>query len=248
MNDKHRSRGIYLLPNLFTTAALFSGFFAILAAVDGHFEKAAIAIFVAMLLDGLDGRIARMTHTQTDFGGEYDSLSDMIAFGLAPGLVMYLWVLQPLGKFGWFASFVYVAGAALRLARFNSQMDTADKRYFTGLPSPSAAAIVAGAVWVGVDYELDLELVSIPAGILILLAGLAMISNLRYHSFKEIDFRRKVPFIVLVVIALVAAIIISEPPLVLFAIFMIYAFSGVVLSLRKERDISEPAQTETPEE
>jgi CDP-diacylglycerol--serine O-phosphatidyltransferase len=248
MNDKHRSRGIYLLPNLFTTAALFSGFFAILAAVDGHFEKAAIAIFVAMLLDGLDGRIARMTHTQTDFGGEYDSLSDMIAFGLAPGLVMYLWVLQPLGKFGWFASFVYVAGAALRLARFNSQMDTADKRYFTGLPSPSAAAIVAGAVWVGVDYELDLELVSIPAGILILLAGLAMISNLRYHSFKEIDFRRKVPFIVLVVIALVAAIIISEPPLVLFAIFMIYAFSGVVLSFRKERDASEPAQTETPEE
>ncbi len=248
MNDKHRSRGIYLLPNLFTTAALFSGFFAILAAVDGHFEKAAIAIFVAMLLDGLDGRIARMTHTQTDFGGEYDSLSDMIAFGLAPGLVMYLWVLQPLGKFGWFASFVYVAGAALRLARFNSQMDTADKRYFTGLPSPSAAAIVAGAVWVGVDYELDLALVSIPAGILILLAGLAMISNLRYHSFKEIDFRRKVPFIVLVVIALVAAIIISEPPLVLFAIFMIYAFSGVVLSFRKERDPSEPAQTETPEE
>lgn len=248
MNDKHRSRGIYLLPNLLTTAALFSGFFAILAAVDGHFEKAAIAIFVAMLLDGLDGRIARMTHTQTDFGGEYDSLSDMIAFGLAPGLVMYLWVLQPLGKFGWFASFVYVAGAALRLARFNSQMDTADKRYFTGLPSPSAAAIVAGAVWVGVDYELDLELVSIPAGILILLAGLAMISNLRYHSFKEIDFRRKVPFIVLVVIALVAAIIISEPPLVLFAIFMIYALSGVVLSFRKERGTSEPAQTETPEE
>jgi CDP-diacylglycerol--serine O-phosphatidyltransferase len=248
MNDKHRSRGIYLLPNLFTTAALFSGFFAILAAVDGHFEKAAIAIFVAMVLDGLDGRIARMTHTQTDFGGEYDSLSDMIAFGLAPGLVMYLWALQPLGKFGWFAAFVYVAGAALRLARFNSQMETADKRYFTGLPSPSAAAVIAGAVWVSVDYGFDPELASIPAGILTLLAGLAMISNLRYNSFKEIDFRRKVPFIVLVVIALVAAIIISEPPLVLFAIFMLYSFSGVVLSFRKSPGASEPAQTETPEE
>ncbi|MGD8235176.1 MAG: CDP-diacylglycerol--serine O-phosphatidyltransferase [Chromatiales bacterium] len=250
MNDKHRSRGIYLLPNLFTTAALFSGFFAILAAVDGHFEKAAIAIFVAMILDGLDGRIARMTHTQTDFGGEYDSLSDMIAFGLAPGLVMYLWALQPLGKLGWFAAFVYVAGAALRLARFNSQMDTADKRYFTGLPSPSAAAVVAGAVWVSVDYGFDPDLMSIPAGILTLLAGLAMISNLRYNSFKEIDFRRKVPFIVLVVIALVAAIIISEPPLVLFAIFMIYSLSGLVLSFRKapDTDTSEPVHTETPEE
>jgi CDP-diacylglycerol---serine O-phosphatidyltransferase len=250
MNDKHRNRGIYLLPNLFTTAALFSGFFAILAAVDGHFEKAAIAIFVAMILDGLDGRIARMTHTQTDFGGEYDSLSDMIAFGLAPGLVMYLWALQPLGKLGWFAAFVYVAGAALRLARFNSQMDTADKRYFTGLPSPSAAAAVAGAVWVSVDYGFDPDLMSIPAGILTLLAGLAMISNLRYNSFKEIDFRRKVPFIVLVVIALVAAIIISEPPLVLFAIFMIYSLSGLVLSFRKspDTDTSEPVHTETPEE
>jgi CDP-diacylglycerol--serine O-phosphatidyltransferase len=248
MNDKQRSRGIYLLPNLFTTAALFSGFFAILAAVDGHFEKAAIAIFVAMLLDGLDGRIARMTHTQTDFGGEYDSLSDMIAFGLAPGLVMYLWALQPLGKLGWFAAFVYVAGAALRLARFNSQMDTADKRYFTGLPSPAAAAVIGGAVWVSVDYGFDPALVSIPAGILTLLAGLAMISNLRYNSFKEIDFRRKVPFIVLVVIALVAAIIISEPPLVLFAIFMIYSLSGVVLSFRKKPDTAEPVTTDTPEE
>lgn len=248
MNDKQRSRGIYLLPNLFTTAALFSGFFAILAAVDGHFEKAAIAIFVAMLLDGLDGRIARMTHTQTDFGGEYDSLSDMIAFGLAPGLVMYLWALQPLGKLGWFAAFVYVAGAALRLARFNSQMDTADKRYFTGLPSPAAAAVIGGAVWVSVDYGFDPALVSIPAGILTLLAGLAMISNLRYNSFKEIDFRRKVPFIVLVVIALVAAIIISEPPLVLFAIFMIYSLSGVVLSFRKKPDTAEPVTTDTPKE
>lgn len=238
MKEKHRGRGIYLLPNLFTTAALFSGFFAILAAVDGHFEKAAIAIFVAMLLDALDGRVARLTHTQTDFGGEYDSLSDMVAFGLAPGLVMYLWALQSLGKLGWFAAFVFVAGAALRLARFNTQIETADKRYFTGLPSPSAAAIVAAAVWVSVDYDLDPVLLSIPAGILTLLAGLAMISNLRYNSFKEIDVRRRVPFIVLVIIALVISVIITDPPLVLFGAFLVYALSGVVLSFRK------PASTE----
>lgn len=239
MNEKHRNRGIYLLPNLFTTAALFSGFFAILAAVDGHFEKAAIAIFVAMLLDGLDGRVARMTHTETDFGGEYDSLSDMVAFGLAPGLVMYLWTLQSLGKLGWFAAFVYVAGAALRLARFNTQIETADKRYFTGLPSPSAAAIVAGAIWVCVDYGIDPAGLSIPAGVLTLFAGFAMISNLRYNSFKEIDFRRRVPFIVLVIVALVAAVVITEPPLVLFAIFMLYSLSGIFLSLKKVPPVEE---------
>jgi CDP-diacylglycerol--serine O-phosphatidyltransferase len=242
MNEKQRGRGIYLLPNLFTTAALFSGFFAILAAVDGHFEKAAIAIFVAMLLDALDGRVARLTHTQTDFGSEYDSLSDMVAFGLAPGLVMYLWALQSLGKLGWFAAFVYVAGAALRLARFNTQIETADKRYFTGLPSPSAAAIVAGAVWVSVDYDLDPVLLSIPAGILTLLAGLAMISNLRYNSFKEIDVRKRVPFIVLVIIALVISVIITDPPLVLFGAFLAYALSGVILSFRK------PASTNDAED
>ncbi|MEJ2309048.1 MAG: CDP-diacylglycerol--serine O-phosphatidyltransferase [Gammaproteobacteria bacterium] len=248
MNEKQRGRGIYLLPNLFTTAALFSGFFAILAAVDGHFEKAAIAIFVAMLLDALDGRVARLTHTQTDFGGEYDSLSDMVAFGLAPGLVMYLWALQSLGKLGWFAAFVYVAGAALRLARFNTQIVTADKRYFTGLPSPSAAAIVAGAVWVSVDYNLDPVLLSIPAGILTLLAGLAMISNLRYNSFKEIDVRRRVPFIVLVIIALVISVIITDPPLVLFGAFLVYAISGVILSFRKPASTDDDASTNDEED
>ena len=243
-----RARGIYLLPNLLTTAALFAGFYAVLASMNDQFEKAAIAIFLAMILDGLDGRVARMTNTQTAFGAEYDSLSDMVAFGLAPGLVMYLWSLQTLGKLGWFAAFVYVAGAALRLARFNSQIETADKRYFTGLPSPSAAAIVAGAVWVSVDYGLDPLLLSIPAGVLTLFAGLAMISNLRYNSFKEIDFRRRVPFIVLVVIALVIAVIITEPPLVLFGIFMIYSLSGIVLSLRKREPVEDEDSAGSVEE
>ena len=150
-----RKRGIYLLPNLFTTAALFSGFYAVLAGINGKFEHAAIAIFVAMVMDGLDGRVARLTNTQTAFGAEYDSLSDMVAFGLAPSLVMYVWSLSGLGKLGWLAAFVYTAGAALRLARFNTQVGTADKRYFQGLPSPAAAAVISGSVWVAVDYGLS---------------------------------------------------------------------------------------------
>ena len=236
--NERRKRGIYLLPNLFTTAVLFGGFFAILSAIDGQFEKAAIAVFVAMVMDGLDGRVARLTNTQTPFGAEYDSLSDMVAFGLAPGLVMYLWALQDLGRLGWLAAFVYVAGAALRLARFNTQVGTADKRYFQGLPSPSGAAIVAGGVWLGVDYGLDPGAFAPVAGVLTALVGLAMVSNLRYHSFKEVDFRGRVPFVALVVIALVAAIILSEPPLILFLLFFGYALSGPLVTffgLRRRR-------------
>ena len=236
--NERRKRGIYLLPNLFTTAVLFGGFFAILSAIDGQFEKAAIAVFVAMVMDGLDGRVARLTNTQTPFGAEYDSLSDMVAFGLAPGLVMYLWALQDLGRLGWLAAFVYVAGAALRLARFNTQAGTADKRYFQGLPSPSGAAIVAGGVWLGVDYGLDPGAFAPVAGVLTALVGLAMVSNLRYHSFKEVDFRGRVPFVALVVIALVAAIILSEPPLILFLLFFGYALSGPLVTffgLRRRR-------------
>lgn len=231
-------RGIYLLPNLFTTAVLFGGFFAILSAIDGQFEKAAIAVFVAMVMDGLDGRVARLTNTQTAFGAEYDSLSDMVAFGLAPGLVMYLWALQGLGRLGWLAAFVYVAGAALRLARFNTQIGVADKRYFQGLPSPSAAAIIASGIWLGVDRDLGPAQVAPVAAVLTALAGLAMVSNLRYHSFKEVDFRGRVPFVALVVIAVVASIILSEPPLILFLLFFGYALSGPVftyLGLRAKR-------------
>jgi CDP-diacylglycerol---serine O-phosphatidyltransferase len=230
-----RRRGIYLLPNLFTTAALFAGFYGILAAVDGRFEAAAVAIFIAMVLDGLDGRVARLTNTQSAFGAEYDSLSDMVAFGLAPALVMYLWSLQGLGKLGWFAAFVYTAGAALRLARFNTQIASADKRFFQGLPSPSAAALVVGAVWVGAEYELSGADWIWPAGVLTTLGGLLMVSNFRYHSFKQIDFRGKVPFIVLVAIMLVFSVVLWHPPLVLFLLALGYAISGPIVTIRELR-------------
>jgi CDP-diacylglycerol--serine O-phosphatidyltransferase len=229
---ERRKRGIFLLPNLFTTAVLFGGFFAVLSAIDGQFERAAIAVFVAMVMDGLDGRVARLTNTQTPFGAEYDSLSDMVAFGLAPGLVMYLWALQDLGRLGWLAAFVFVAAAALRLARFNTQVGIGDKRYFQGLPSPSAAGILAAAVWFSVEHGVDPASLAPVAAVLTALAGLAMVSNLRYHSFKEVDFRGRVPFVALVVIALVAAVILSDPPLILFLIFFVYALSGPLVTFR----------------
>jgi len=232
LEQERRRRGIYLLPNLFTTAALFAGFYGVLAAMNDDFEKAAIAIFVAMILDGLDGRVARLTKTQTAFGAEYDSLSDMVAFGLAPSLVMYEWSLSTLGKFGWLAAFIYTAAAALRLARFNSQLDTADKRFFTGLPSPSAAAILAAWVWVSVDNAVSAEATAWFTLMLTVAVGLLMVSNIRYHSFKQIDFIGKVPFFAIVVVMLVFAVVLSEPPLVLFLGFLAYTLSGPILWLR----------------
>jgi len=229
-----RPRGIYLLPNLLTTAALFAGFYAVLASMNDQFEKAAIAIFVAMILDGLDGRVARMTNTQTAFGAEYDSLSDMVAFGLAPSLVIYEWSLLHLGKFGWLAAFIYTAGAALRLARFNSQIATADKRFFTGLPSPSAAAVIAALVWVGFDNTLSGELLAWPALVLTASVGLLMVSNIRFHSFKQIDLRGRVPFIGIVGVMLAFAIILTEPPMVLFVIFFIYMLSGPAFAVSRQ--------------
>ncbi len=252
-----RSRGIYLLPNLFTTAALFCGFYAVLASMNGKFEHAAIAIFIAMVLDGLDGRVARMTNTQTAFGAEYDSLSDMVAFGLAPALVSYVWSLNHLGKLGWMAAFVYTAAAALRLARFNTQVGIADKRYFQGLPSPAAAAVIAGSVWVAVEYGVEGADVAILAGLITVASGLLMVSNVRYNSFKEIDLRGKIPFVTVVVMVLALAIVVVQPATVLFAIFMIYAISGPVLTLkylqqrRKERRRAEAepeAATESRDE
>lgn len=228
-----KRRGIYLLPNLFTTAALFSGFFAILAAMNDRFEQAAIAIFVAMILDGLDGRVARMTNTQSAFGAEYDSLADMISFGLAPSLVVYQWALTGLGKAGWLAAFIYTAGGALRLARFNTQLGVGDKRYFQGLPSPSAAALMAGAVWIGVDYDIAGSDVSYIVAIITVAAGLLMVSNIRYNSFKEVDFHGKVPFFVMVIVMLGFAVVLLQPPLVLFLIFFGYAISGAVMTLTK---------------
>ena len=238
-NKPSRRSGIYLLPNLFTTAALFSGFYAILAAEQGRFEAAALGIFAAMLFDGFDGRIARMTNTQSDFGAEYDSLSDMVAFGVAPALVVYNWALAGLDKAGWLAAFVYTAGAALRLARFNTQIGMADKRYFQGLPSPAAAAILAGAVWIVTDNALTGGYLAWLAALLTAGAGLLMVSNFRYYSFKELDVHGRVPFVVIVAIMLGFSLVVLDPPIVLFLLFVGYAISGPLVTLtqlRQRRD------------
>lgn len=235
---KKPRRGIYLLPNLFTTACLFSGFFAIIMAINGKFETAAIAIFVAMVLDGLDGRIARLTNTQTDFGAQYDSLADMVSFGLAPSLVVYQWALFSLGKLGWLAAFVYAAGTALRLARFNTQVGIAGKRYFQGLASPAAAALVAGMILLGTDYDIRGTDWRVPAFLVTLFAGILMVSNIRYRSFKDLDLRGKVPFITIVLLMLVFVFIAVDAPKVLFGIFFLYALSGpsvTLVSLRRRR-------------
>ncbi|WP_068634984.1 CDP-diacylglycerol--serine O-phosphatidyltransferase [Thauera butanivorans] len=226
--DKRR-RGIYILPNLFTTAALFAGFYAIVQAMDQRFEIAAVAIFVAMVLDGLDGRIARLTHTQSEFGAEYDSLADMVSFGAAPALVMYEWALRDLGKLGWIAAFIYCAGAALRLARFNTNISVVDKRYFQGLPSPAAAALTAGLVWVGIDNGFTGDELSGYACVLTIFAGVSMVSNVLFWSGKSINLRKSVPFIVLIAFVLVFALISSYPPGILFGLFLAYAASGYVM-------------------
>ena len=224
--QKVRHKGIYLLPNLFTTAALFSGFYAIVAGMNGDFGHAAVAIFVAMVLDGVDGRVARMTNTQSAFGAEYDSLADMVSFGVAPALVAFTWMLQDLGQFGWIAAFVYVAGAALRLARFNVQIGDVDKKWFIGLPSPSAAAIVAAVIWVLHDFEFEWMAAKVLVALVIAAVGLLMVSNVRYYSFKDIDLKSRVPFMVLLALVLVIAIIAMEPPLILLAMFLGYGASG----------------------
>lgn len=231
-----RRRGIYLLPNLLTTGAMFGGFYAIVAAMQGHFAAAAVAVFIAMVLDGLDGRVARMTNTQTAFGAEYDSLSDLVSFGLAPALIMYQWALVHLaeissgwGKAGWLAAFIFVACAALRLARFNTQIGKTDKRYFIGLPSPAAAAVMVGLVWMFHDLELPGRNLQIPALLMTILVGLLMVSNISYYSFKDLDLRNKVPFIVMLAVVLVFVLTTIDPPKVLFGFFLLYTLSGPAL-------------------
>jgi len=227
-----RRRGIYLLPNLFTTAALFCGFYAIVAAIHDRYEPAAIAMFVAMIMDGMDGRVARMTHTTSDFGVQYDSLSDMVSFGVAPALVVYQWSLSAWGKPGWLAAFIYAAATALRLARFNTQAGSADKHYFQGLPSPAAAAVIAGMVWCG-----DFLMVRDQAGIvfitfpLTVISGILMVSNIRYHSFKQLDLHGRVPFVAVLIAVLFLVLIAIEPSMILFAMALTYAASGPVLTL-----------------
>jgi CDP-diacylglycerol--serine O-phosphatidyltransferase len=234
---KVRRKGIYLLPNLFTTGALFAGFYAVISAINGNYEGASIAVFVAMFLDGLDGRVARLTNTQSAFGVQYDSLADMVSFGVAPSLVMFNWALSGLGKLGWAASFIYIACAALRLARFNTLAEKADKRFFTGLASPPAAALLASMVWVFSD--LGYGDVEIPATIGYLAAfvtacvGLLMVVNVPYHSFKGIDFKGRVPFVVILLVVLVFGIVTIDPPIVLLAMAVVYALSGPAIYLFK---------------
>ncbi|MDR0775556.1 MAG: CDP-diacylglycerol--serine O-phosphatidyltransferase [Azonexus sp.] len=240
-NPELKRRGIYVLPNLFTTAALFAGFFAIVQAMQGDFERAAMAIFIAMVLDGLDGRVARLTNTQSAFGAEYDSLSDMVSFGAAPALVMYEWALRDLGRLGWIAAFVYCAGAALRLARFNTTLEVIDKRFFQGLPSPAAAALVAGLVWVMILAEVPGYDVRWLACGLTIFAGVTMISNIRYYSFKDVNLKKSVPFFAIAAIALGFALVAYSPEIALFAFFVVYALSGyavaaVGLARRKSAD------------
>jgi len=234
-----RHKGIFLLPNLFTTGGLFCGFYAIVASMRGDFEAAAIAIFFAAIFDGLDGRVARMTNTSSKFGAEYDSLADMVSFGVAPALVMYSWGLSDLGKFGWSAAFIYVACAALRLARFNTQIDTADKNYFTGLASPAAAAIIASTVWVCHDLgwvgaDLPRE-ISILVSLLTAVTGILMMANFPYYSFKGIDLHGRVPFFVMIVVVLIFGLVTLDPPRILLAAFLIYGVSGPVIFVIKRR-------------
>ena len=230
-NPELKRRGIYVLPNLFTTAALFCGFYAIVQAMNGMFESAAVAIFIAMVLDGLDGRVARLTRTQSAFGAEYDSLSDMVSFGAAPSLVVYEWALRDMGKIGWIAAFIYCAGAALRLARFNTTLEVIDKRYFQGMPSPAAAALVAGFVWLMLDNGIEGPDVRWYACALTVFAGVTMVTNVSFYSFKDINLRKSVPFIVVAAIVLVFGLVSSYPPGFLFGLFLTYAVSGYGLAV-----------------
>jgi CDP-diacylglycerol--serine O-phosphatidyltransferase len=240
---KRRRRGIYLLPNLFTTAGLFAGFYAIVAAMTGHFRAAAMAIFGAMIMDGLDGRIARLTHTESDFGKEYDSLADMVSFGLAPALVVYQWAFQSLtlygwawGKIGWLGAFFYAIAAALRLARFNTSTRLEDKRFFQGLPSPSAAGLIAGAVWLGPDLGIPGRNVIFPAYVLTVAAAALMVSNVRYYSFKTLDLKGRVRFTTILLVPLILILIALSPPKVLFVGFFLYTCSGPVGALWRRRE------------
>lgn len=226
---RKRRKGIYILPNLFTLAALFGGFYAIVMAVNLRFDLAAIGVFCAMVLDSLDGRVARLTNTQSAFGEQMDSLSDMVSFGAAPALIAYIWALKGLGRWGWIGAFVYCACAALRLARFNVNTAVVDKRFFQGLPSPAAAALVAGFIWLMTDWGIHGVDVPWPTFALTLYAGLTMVTNVPFYSFKDVQMKRSVPFAVIVLIVLGIAVINIDPPTVMFSLFVIYGLSGYVL-------------------
>ncbi len=243
--QKPTSKGIYLLPNLFTTGALFAGYYSIIASINGKYELAAITVFIAALLDGLDGRVARLTNTQSAFGEQYDSLSDLISFGLAPSLLMYNWSLHSLvdvhpilGKIGWLVAFIYAVCGALRLARFNVQIGTIDKAYFQGLPSPAAAALVCSFVWVAVDFEFSGKTLQYVSLAITLIAGLLMVSKIRYYSFKTLPFKESVPFVWILILVFIFVLLALVPDKALFVVFLGYAISGIVMTaynLKKNR-------------
>lgn len=239
-DNSPRGRGIYLLPNLFTLTALFAGFYAIITAMKGHFDNAAIAIFIAMIMDTLDGRVARFTHTQTEFGAQLDSLSDMVSFGLAPALILYSWGLNTLSKAGWLVTFIYAACVALRLARFNVQHNMLDKRYFKGLPCPAGAAIIASLIWSTSQNELNSATIHIITAILTVIVSLLMVSNLLFYSFKDFNLKNKVPFIVILLVVLIYVLISVDPPSILFIISLGYALSGPLFYVWRWRRSNTP--------
>lgn len=250
VDEKKPRRVIYLLPNLFTTAGLFAGFYSIILAMHGRFTAAAISIIVAMLLDGIDGRVARMTNTQSEFGAQYDSIADMVSFGIAPALVMYQWSLVGLvelgeqwGKFGWTAAFFYSAMAALRLARFNVQIGKLDKKYFMGLASPSAATLLVSFVWVfdANDFKGTESYLLVPSMVLTIVAGMLMVSPILYNSFKDQSRKEKVPFVGILIVVLIFILVTIDPPKVFFGVFLLYALSGPAMMLirwKRKRSIS----------
>lgn len=241
MDKENHPAGIYLLPNILTTVSLFSAFYSVVSSMKANYEAAVIAIFIGMIADCLDGRIARLTNTQTDFGAQYDSLSDMVTFGIAPSLLLYQMTLSQLGKFGWLVAFIYTACVALRLARFNTQLETADKRYFTGLPCPAAAGVAASFSWLCQQYSWGGTMVSYVTAIMVLLLAGLMVCNLRYYSFKEVDFKGKVPFLYVIIMIAIFVAVAAEPTIVLFAGFSGYALCGPLLTryfvgkIRKDR-------------
>ncbi len=231
MEKKESHSGIYLLPNLLTTASLFAAFYSLVASLKAQYEPAVVAIFIGMVADGLDGRIARLTNTQTAFGAEYDSLSDMVTFGVAPALLTYSWILHELGKFGWLVAFIYTAAVALRLARFNTQLETSDKRYFQGLACPSAAAVIASFVWLCHQNNWEQPAIAVITAILMVFCSALMVSNVRYYSFKEMDSKGKIPFLHVLIIIVLFVAIASNPALILFIGFLMYALSGPIQTL-----------------
>lgn len=228
--------GIYLLPNLLTTIGLFAGFYAVVAGISRQFEVAAVAIFIAMIADGLDGRVARLTGTQSIFGGHYDSMSDMLSFGAAPGLVLYTWSLSNLGKFGWLVSFLYTAATALRLARFNTQLHELEvKPHSQGLTCTAAAGMMASTIWLGSIYESSGTVLAIPVAVLTLLVASLMVSTCRYYVFKKIDFKGKVPFFAVVTAVFTITAIALDPPEILFSLFLLYVLSGPLITFWQVR-------------